>query len=177
LLFWKNASKQSPGDEPGHLSKKESIMSTQVLAKNQVTLSADQQARRAALEAKASQRAGEAPAVTSSIGGSGMVTYNIAITDNGSGFAQIVWSVVSSLEQYAIQLSDTVGVYANYNQALSNPGYNYLGGGGGLAPASALTGSFTTDVALLEGFVAAYMIKNAQGKWVSVAISPAYAPS
>jgi hypothetical protein len=150
-------------------------MSTQVL--DQVTskgsLSTDQQARATAFAARESQHAGDAPVLTTTASGSGTINYNIGVVDSGGGFAQIGWSVSDSLGTYPIQQFDWVGVFTNYNQALVNPNSNYLGGQGGFMWASG-GGPFTTNVALESGMVAAYVIKNAAGNYVAVAITPPY---
>ena len=152
-------------------------MSTQVL--DQVTstssLSADQQARGAAFAQKELQHAKDTPAASPQTG-SGTITYSIGIADNGGGFAQISWQVSDSLGTFPIQWYDWVGVFTNTNQALVNPNSNYLGGASGWTnPSTDQAGSpFTTDVALQAGMVAAYVIKNAGGDYVTVAVSPPF---
>jgi hypothetical protein len=147
-------------------------MSAQVM--DQVTskdsLSVDQQARAAAFAQKELQHASDAPAAITWFWGSGTTTYNIEIADNGGGFAEIGWSVSDSLGTYCIQQYDWVGVFTNHNQALYNPNSNYLGGAKGWTWASG-GGPFTTDVALQTGMVTAYVIKNAAGNYVTIAIS------
>jgi hypothetical protein len=112
-------------------------MSTQVM--DQVTskssLSADQQARAAAFAQKELQHAGDALATIPSYSGSGTVTYNVSFLENSDGFAQIGWSVSSSLGMFCVQQNDWVGMFTNYDQALHNPSSNYLGGLHGCRPA------------------------------------------
>jgi hypothetical protein len=138
------------------------------------SLSTDQQARAAAFAQKEIQHAGDAAAVpTVWYSGTGAITYNIAIGDNGGGFAEVGWNVSDTLGTYCTQQTDWVAIFTNRNQALVNPNSNYLGGPRGWTWASG-GGPFTTDVALQAGMVAAYLIKNAAGKYVAVAISAPY---
>jgi hypothetical protein len=144
----------------------------------QASLTADQQARKAAFAQRELAHAGDTAAAGPVWhGGTGTVTYGIAIADNGSGFAEIGWSVGASQQDYSTQQYDWVGVFINANQALatptSNPDNNYLGGAKGWTWASG-GGPFTTDVALQAGMVAAYIIRNAAGVYVPVAISAPY---
>jgi hypothetical protein len=134
------------------------------------SLSADQQARAAAFAQKELQHASDAPAAVNWYTGTATATYSVAIADNGGGFAEIGWNVSDSLGMYCIQQNDWVGVFTNHNQALYNPSSNYLGGFKGWAWASG-GGPFATDVALQAGMVTAYIVKNAAGKYVAVAIS------
>jgi hypothetical protein len=147
-------------------------MSTQVL--DQVTstssLSADQLARAAAFAQQELQHANDAPAVIPPKTGAGTITYSITLTENSGGFGVIGWVVNDTLETYSIQAYDWVGVFTNRNQALVNPNGNFLGGSGGWTQASN-SSPFTTDVALQDGMVAAYIIKNAAGAYVPVAVS------
>jgi len=147
-------------------------MSTQVMDQiaSEASLSTDQLARTAAFAAKEQSHAGEAAAPPVWYSGTGTSTYSIGISDNGGGFAQVGWNVSSSLGAYCTQQFDWIGVFTNKNQALLNPNSNYLGGAKGWAWAAS-GGPFTTDVALQAGMVAAYVIKNAAGKYVTVAVS------
>jgi len=147
-------------------------MSTQVMDKvtSKSSLSADQQARAAAFAQKELQHASDALPTIPSYSGSGTVTYNVSFVENSDGFAQISWGVSASLGMFCIQQNDWVGMFPNYDQALHNPKSNYLGGLHGWTWASDGS-SFTTDVAPQAGMVAAYIIKNATGDYVTVAIS------
>jgi hypothetical protein len=151
--------------------QKERIMSTQVMDQvtSQASLSTDQQARAAAFAEQMKLNAGAA-VPTAVFNGTGTSTYAIGISDNGGGFAKIGWNVSNSLQTYCTQTPDWVGVFTNSNQALVNPASNYLGGTKGWALAAS-GGPFVSDVALQAGMVAAYIIKNAAGVYVAVAIS------
>jgi hypothetical protein len=155
----------------GFTFQKERIMSTQVMDQvtSQASLSTDQQARAAAFAEQEKLNAGAA-AATALFNGVGTSTYGIGISDNGGGFAKIGWNVSNSLQSYCTQQPDWVGVFTNSNQALVNPNTNYLGGAKGWALASS-GGPFVSGVALQAGMVAAYIVKNAAGVYVAVAIS------
>ena len=150
-------------------------MSTQVM--DQVTskgsLTADQLTRAAEFAQKELQHASDAASAQTPYSGTGTVTYSISISESSGGFVQIGWSVSSSLEQNCIQSNDWVGVFTNNNQAAENPNSNFLGGPGGWTWASQGS-SLLTDVAIQQGMVAAYVIKNSSGDYVAVAISPAF---
>ena len=121
---------------------------------------------------RAQQRAGATPAAQSA-GGSGTITYNVFLTENGGGFAVLNWSVSSSLGQPVIGDNDWIGVFSNTGQAMVNPKSNYLGGSDGWEWASD-GGPYTTDVPLQQGYVAAYVIENGDGNYVTVAVTSPY---
>jgi hypothetical protein len=147
-------------------------MSAQVMDQvtSQGSLSTDQQARAAAFAEQEKLNASLAAVTPALFNGTGTSTYGIGISDNGGGFAKIGWHVSNSLQSYCTQVPDWVGVFTNSNQALVNPNTNYLGGAKGWALASS-GGPFVSGVALQAGMVAAYIIKNAAGQYVAVAIS------
>lgn len=146
-------------------------MSTQVMDQvtSKASLSTDQQASAAAFAEQEKLNAGAA-AATALFNGTGTSTYGIGVSDNGGGFAKIGWHVSNSLQSYCTQQYDWVGVFTNSNQALVNPNSNYLGGATGWAWAGS-GGPFVSSVALQAGMVAAYIVKNAAGVYVAVAIS------
>ena len=150
-------------------------MSTQVLdqAASTSPLSAAQQASAAAFAQQMLQHANDAPAAVQQNASPGTSTYTITITENSGGFAVITWNVSDTLGTGCIQKYDWVGVFTNTNQALVNPNSNYLGGGGGWTWASK-SSPFTTDVAIQDGMVAGYIINNAAGQYVPVAVSSAF---
>lgn len=103
--------------------------------------------------------------------GHGAINYSMGLAETPDGFAELGWSVADQYGTYCYGPTDWVGIFANANQAMVNPSSNVLGGSGGWTWSS-VGGPFTTDVALQPGMVAAYVVKNAQNNYVSVAISP-----
>jgi len=151
-------------------------MSTQVLEQNQAESQAE---RAAAFAAKESQRTAElankTAATTPFVSGSGTTSYAVVLQDPGTGFAQLSWSTNNSLNVPVTGPYDWVGVFANSNQAVSNPRSNYLGGIDGYQWASQSSG-FTTDVPLVPGLVAAYVVSNSSGEYVTVAVTSPWPP-
>ena len=148
-------------------------MSTQVLEKEQAvskgTLTVEQRERAAAFAKKAREHASTTSVPAAQAGGSGTTTYNVALAESGGGFALLGWIVNNSVGGPVIASDDWVGVFVNANQALSNPDSNYLD-----FQWASDGHSYTTDVALQNGYVAAYVIKNASGNWVTVAVTSPY---
>jgi hypothetical protein len=144
--------------------REESIMSTE--------LTPEQQQRAAAFAAQERQHLQDLasnpppPSVTDQ----GAITYTITMSETPDGFAQLNWWVGDQYQTYCTGSTDWVGVFTNTNQAMMNPNSNFLGGAAGWTGAAG-GGPFKTDVALVPDMVAAYVIKNAGGQYVSVAIT------
>lgn len=151
-------------------------MATQTIVAENQTLTAEQQARAAEFAKKERQRAESADGAElalASVSGLGTTTYNVTMLDNGSGVAWLSWSVSNTHGAYVIADNDWIGVFTNTNQALSDPNANYLGGSSGWQWASK-GGSYLTKVKLQPGLVAAYVTKNADGKYKTVAVTAPY---
>jgi len=136
-------------------------------------LTPEQQKRAAAFAAQERQHSQDLasnpppPSVT----GQGAITFTITMSETPDGFALLSWGVGDQYGTYCTGPTDWVGVFTNANQAMVNPNSNVLGGSAGWT--WALGGPpFKTDVAVAPGMVAAYVIKNASGQYVSVAITP-----
>jgi hypothetical protein len=143
-----------------------------------LTLTTEQHARIAAFEQKERELAAEIArgAVLASpvVSGSSTTTYSVTMSDTGDGVAFLSWSVSRSLGQEVIGLYEWVGVFANKNQALSNPVANYLGGLTGWQYARSGSRSYKTTVKLQPGQVAAYVIKDWNNQYVTVAVTSPY---
>lgn len=130
--------------------------------------------RAEAFAARESQRAEELAGdfdLKALVSGTGTTTYTVQLTDNGGGFAQLAWAASNSLGSYVTGQYDWIGVFTNQNQALVNPNSNFLGGNCGWQWASAGS-AYTACIALQPGQVAAYVVKNAAGQYVTVAVTP-----
>jgi hypothetical protein len=148
-------------------------MSTQVLEKGQAaskrSRTAEQQERAAAFAAKARERAGAASTAGVTVSGSGTTTYNVTLRESTGGFAELGWGVSSSMGRSVITSEDWVGVFINERQAIDDPDGNNLDW-----EWAEDGNSYTTDVPLQGGYVAAYVIKNSSDDWVTVAVSAPY---
>ncbi len=107
--------------------------------------------------------------------GAGTTTYAVSISSS-NGFALLSWN--ASNQPYGgniVSSFDWIGVFTNAALARVNPNSNFLGGSAGFQWAA--NGSqYTTDVQLQQGMVAAYVIKNSDGNYVTVAISQPAGP-